>query len=48
MEKTVLSVLSVSVIAMLVIVTGGVIYLTLIEWSDRRQADQEKREARRR
>jgi hypothetical protein len=47
-ESTVLSVLSVSAIALLAIVTGSVIYLTLIEWQDRRRVDEEKRESRRR
>jgi hypothetical protein len=47
-EITPLSVLSASVIALLLIVTGGVIYLTLADWRDRRRLENEKREARRR
>jgi hypothetical protein len=47
-ENTVLSVLSAAAIALLAIVTGSVIYLTLVEWRDRRRTDDEKREARRR
>jgi hypothetical protein len=47
-ENTVLGVLSVAAIALLAIVTGSVIYLTLVEWRDRRRTDEEKREARRR
>ncbi|MGB8699279.1 MAG: hypothetical protein WCD18_07680 [Thermosynechococcaceae cyanobacterium] len=48
MENIAYSVLSIAAIALLAVMTGGVIYLTLIEWRDRRQADDEKREARRR
>lgn len=33
---------------MLLIVTGGIIYLTLAEWRDRRRREQEKRDAKRR
>jgi CHASE3 domain sensor protein len=47
-EITPLSVLSASVIALLLIVTGGVVYLTLADWRDRRRLENEKREARRR
>jgi hypothetical protein len=47
-ELTPLSILSASVIALLLIVTGGVVYLTLADWRDRRRLDNEKREARRR
>lgn len=48
MDITPLSVLSASVIALLLIVTGGVVYLTLADWRDRRRLENEKREARRR
>jgi CHASE3 domain sensor protein len=47
-DITPLSVLSASVIALLLIVTGGVVYLTLADWRDRRRLENEKREARRR
>jgi hypothetical protein len=47
-ENTVLSVLSAAAIALLAIVTGSVVYLTLVEWRDRRRTDDEKRETRRR
>jgi hypothetical protein len=47
-ENTVLSVLSAAAIGLLAIVTGSVVYLTLVEWRDRRRTDEEKREARRR
>jgi hypothetical protein len=40
--------MSAAVLGMLVLVTGGVAYLTLAEWRDRRRKDNEKREARRR
>jgi hypothetical protein len=48
MENTLVGVLSWSVIGLMVTVTGGVIYLTLSAWSDRRRLEQEKRENRRR
>ena len=48
MENTILGVLSWTVIGLLVTVTGGVVYLTLSDWQDRRRQDQEKRDSRRR
>ncbi|MCG9893353.1 MAG: hypothetical protein MH252_20050 [Thermosynechococcaceae cyanobacterium MS004] len=48
MELTPLSLLSASVLALLLIVTGGIVYLTLADWRDRRRLENEKREARRR
>ncbi len=48
MEISTVSVLSAAVLGMLAIVTGGVLYLTLAEWRDRRRIEQEKRESRRR
>jgi hypothetical protein len=47
-EVTPVSILSAAVLGMLVIVTGGVVYLTLAEWRDRRRLEREKRETRRR
>lgn len=47
MEGSFLNILALSAIVLLVAVTGGVIYLTLVEWRDRRLRDQEKREMRR-
>jgi hypothetical protein len=47
-ENTILGVLSWTVIGLLITVTGGVMYLTLSDWQDRRRQDQEKRESRRR
>jgi hypothetical protein len=46
-EGSFLNILAISAIVLLVAVTGGVIYLTLIEWRDRRLREQEKREMRR-
>lgn len=48
MEITPVSILSAAVLLLLVMVTGGIVYLTLAEWRDRRRLDQEKREGRRR
>ncbi|MGB3637873.1 MAG: hypothetical protein WBA39_09910 [Rivularia sp. (in: cyanobacteria)] len=47
MEGPILNILAISALVLLVAVTGGVIYLTLIEWRDRRLREQEKREMRR-
>ncbi|NJO41760.1 MAG: hypothetical protein HC769_06865 [Cyanobacteria bacterium CRU_2_1] len=47
-EITFLTVLAVLAMGLLVTVTGGVAYLTTVEWRDRRRRDQEKREERRR
>jgi hypothetical protein len=30
--------------SLLLAVTGGIVYLTIVEWRDRRRLDQEKRE----
>jgi CHASE3 domain sensor protein len=45
---SVLSVLVLVAFGLLVLVTGGVTYLTLVDWRDRRRQDTERREARRR
>ncbi len=47
MEGPFLNILAISALVLLVAVTGGVIYLTLMEWRDRRLREQEKREMRR-
>ncbi len=47
MEGPFLNILALSALVLLVAVTGGVIYLTLMEWRDRRLREQEKREMRR-
>ncbi|WP_200892387.1 hypothetical protein [Aliterella atlantica] len=43
METNVLNVLAIAAFSLLVIVSGGVIYLTAVGWSDRRRQDAEKR-----
>ena len=43
-----LSALALSALVLLVVVTGGIGYLTLAEWRDRRRLDREQREGRRR
>ncbi len=43
METSVLTILASLAFLLLIIVSGGVIYLTLAEWRDRRRQDQEKR-----
>lgn len=48
MEGTLVGVLSWTVVGLLVTVTGGVVYLTVSDWRDRRQFEREKRESRRR
>ncbi|MEM9922988.1 MAG: hypothetical protein AAF915_04435 [Cyanobacteria bacterium P01_D01_bin.50] len=47
MEGSFLNILAISALVLLVAVTGGVIYLTLMEWRDRRLQEREKREMRR-
>jgi hypothetical protein len=42
-ESIFLTVLATLALGLLVVVTGGVAYLTAIEWRDRRRQDQEKR-----
>ena len=37
LEANLLSILAISAAALLVIVTGGIIYLTLVDWRDRRR-----------
>lgn len=48
METTVLSVLVLIAFGLLVAVSGGIVYLTMAEWRDRRRQDREKRSAKRR
>ncbi|MBW4552153.1 MAG: hypothetical protein KME35_13750 [Aphanocapsa sp. GSE-SYN-MK-11-07L] len=47
METPVLSVLVLVGLGLLVAVTGGIGYLTLAEWRDRRRLNQEKQQQRR-
>lgn len=42
-ESSLLSILAVLSLGLLAVVTGGVAYLTAIEWRDRRRVDDEKR-----
>ena len=42
-EATVLTILATVALGLLVLVTGGVAYLTSVEWRDRRRQDREKR-----
>ena len=37
LEAKLLSILAISAVALLVVVTGGIVYLTLVEWRDRRR-----------
>jgi hypothetical protein len=45
-ESSFLNVLVVFAFALLITVTGGIVYLTLADWRDRRRQDQEKRSAK--
>lgn len=47
MESQFLNVLALAALVLLVAVTGGVGYLTLADWRDRRRLEQENREVRR-
>ncbi|MBW4567099.1 MULTISPECIES: hypothetical protein [Cyanophyceae] len=47
MESPFLSILALSGLVLLLALTGGVGYLTVSEWRDRRLREQEKRETRR-
>lgn len=42
-ENTILSVLAFAALGLLVAVSGGIIYLTAVEWGDRRREQREKR-----
>jgi hypothetical protein len=45
-ESVFLTVLATLALGLMVVVTGGVAYLTTMEWRDRRRQDREKREQR--
>lgn len=47
MESQLLNVLAIAAMSLLVAVTGGVSYLTLSDWRDRRRQEKEKLELRR-
>jgi hypothetical protein len=43
MEFSTLSVLVVTAFVLLILTTGGIVYLTAAEWRDRRRQDQDKK-----
>jgi Tfp pilus assembly protein PilW len=43
-ELTLVEILVLLAFSMLIIFTGGVIYLTVAEWRDRRRREEEKRQ----
>ncbi len=43
MESPFLSILTIVAVVLLVVVTGGIGYLTVADWRDRRRRDEEKR-----
>jgi hypothetical protein len=45
-ESPFLSILALVAVVLLVVVTGGIGYLTLADWRDRRRQDEEKRTTR--
>ncbi|BAZ81927.1 MAG: hypothetical protein ACKO9I_19330 [Sphaerospermopsis kisseleviana] len=47
MESPLLSILAIVALVLLVGVTGGVVYLTLADWRDRRRREDETRELKR-
>lgn len=47
MESPFLSILAIVALVLLVGVTGGVVYLTLADWRDRRRREDETRELKR-
>ncbi|MEH1766711.1 MAG: hypothetical protein V7L27_15065 [Nostoc sp.] len=46
MESPFLSILAIVAVLLLLVVTGGIGYLTLADWRDRRRRDEEKRTTR--
>lgn len=38
-----LSILAIAALVLMLAITGGVLYLTAVEWRDRRRQDREKR-----
>jgi hypothetical protein len=42
-ESSFVTVLFFAAISLLVVVSGGVVYLTVIEWRDRRRQDRDKK-----
>ncbi len=46
MESPFLSILTIVAVVLLVVVTGGIGYLTVTDWRDRRRRDDDKRSSR--
>ncbi|AUB39938.1 hypothetical protein COO91_05934 [Nostoc flagelliforme CCNUN1] len=46
MESPFLSILTIVAVVLLVVVTGGIGYLTVADWRDRRRRDDDKRSSR--
>ncbi|MBD0385979.1 hypothetical protein LC609_13860 [Nostoc sp. XA013] len=46
MESPFLSILTLVAVVLLVVVTGGIGYLTVADWRDRRRRDEDKRISR--
>ncbi|QFS48535.1 hypothetical protein [Nostoc sphaeroides] len=46
MESPFLSILTLVAVVLLVVVTGGIGYLTVADWRDRRRRDDDKRTSR--
>ncbi|MEA5496617.1 hypothetical protein VB834_30120 [Limnoraphis robusta Tam1] len=44
MEFSVINILALTASVLMIIVTGGIIYLTAMEWRDRRRQEREKRQ----
>ncbi len=47
MESTILPILAASAFGLLIVVSGGIIYLTAAQWRDRRRQDAEIRASKR-
>ncbi|MEA5509354.1 hypothetical protein VB715_06210 [Crocosphaera sp. UHCC 0190] len=41
--STILNILFLTAFALLILVSGGILYLTTVEWRDRRRQDRDKR-----
>ncbi|MEA5520585.1 MAG: hypothetical protein WAN66_17875 [Limnoraphis robusta] len=44
MEFSVINILALTASVLMIIVTGGILYLTAMEWRDRRRQEREKRQ----
>jgi len=45
-ESSLFTTLVLATFGLMVVVTGGILYLTAVDWRDRRRRDREQREAR--